>query len=912
MGPRTISSLSTRNRCSHCGAGTRACRLGTPAEAWRTLHRASQRQPRLATFLILFLLAAGLAAGQSLTIYDVTPSPAISNQPVTFTVLSTSLPDNTVVVFNDAGDRSITCPSPASATAVALCSQLGMATLNGSAAVFTVPGGLSVGRHRINACALTVCSQNVDVSSLLRPTLVLTIAPSGPALLCQPVTLTATITPANATGTVAFYDSGTALIGTAPLSNGSATIQVTPSLGVHSAFFASYTPDPTAYFAGVSSDPVPETINGDAQVTLQSDKATARVGETVTLTATVAGNPQCSSAPPLPAGTVSILDNGTSIQQDNVAPNGQVPPFRISTLAPGTHTLAARYNGDAAGRYAPRTSPAVTVVISAAGGPSPTLTPSGTPQATAAGTAFASPLQVTYRDANGVTQAGVTVTFTAPPTGASALVPATALTDSSGVARVTAIANSIPGSYTVTASANGASVDFSLTNLSTGNFAQGKPATQSSLYPGAPGPQAAVDGSTNGAFYDGSVTATSSEPNPWWQVDLQNSMQIGSVVVWNRTDCCGSRLNDYWVFVSDTPFLPTDTPASLSSRPGTFSSHQTSEPAPSALILLPSQGRYVRIQFSRTDILSLAEVQVFGPAVAVVNAAQGKLATQSSMYVGSPDPSAAVDGNTDGNYYDNSVTATNAEPGAWWQVDLRSSLPITSVTLWNRTDCCANRLGDFWVFVSDTPFDPSDTPATLQFRPGTFASHQTTVPGPSLDIPVNLPGRYVRVQLGNTGNLSLAEVQVFTPAYGGPADLAQGRQAAQSSTYPGSPSAGAAVDGNTDGNYYRNSVTATNQEFFPWWQVDLGSSSNVHSVVVWNRTDCCSSRLNDFWVFVSDTPFGPSDTPGTLQTRPGTFASHQTVAPGPSLTVLVNANGRYVRVQLNRFDFLSLAEVQVF
>src|SRR6185369_3309978 len=170
----------------------------------------------------------------------------------------------------------------------------------------------------------------------------------------------------------------------------------------------------------------------------------------------------------------------------------------------------------------------------------------------------------------------------------------------------------------------------------------------------------------------------------------------------------------------------------------------------------------------------------------------------------------------------------------------------------------------------------------------------------------------VRIQLGNADFLSLAEVQVLTPAAGGPNDLAQGMQATQSSSYPGSPSANAAADGNTDGNYYRNSVTATNQEFFPWWQVDLQASSTVNSVVVWNRTDCCGTRLNDFWVFVSDTPFNATDTPGTLQTRPGTFASHQTVAPGPSTTIATTAQGRYVRVQLSGTNYLSLAEVQLY
>jgi len=70
--------------------------------------------------------------------------------------------------------------------------------------------------------------------------------------------------------------------------------------------------------------------------------------------------------------------------------------------------------------------------------------------------------------------------------------------------------------------------------------------------------------------------------------------------------------------------------------------------------------------------------------------------------------------------------------------------------------------------------------------------------------------------------------------------------------------------------------------------------------------------LGDYWVFVSNTPFSPSDTPTTLQNRAGTWSSHQTVAPNPSTNIAVpGAPGRYVRVQLSGTDFLQLAEVQV-
>jgi hypothetical protein len=144
------------------------------------------------------------------------------------------------------------------------------------------------------------------------------------------------------------------------------------------------------------------------------------------------------------------------------------------------------------------------------------------------------------------------------------------------------------------------------------------------------------------------------------------------------------------------------------------------------------------------------------------NLALFKTAAQSSTYPGATTgPSSAVDGNTDGTWNGGSLTHTNFDTNAWWQVDLGSSASISSVTLWNRTECCGDRLSDFWVFVSDTPFLASDTPATLQTRPGTFSSHQTSAPMPSTTIPLTVQGRYVRVQLTGTNYLSLAEVQVM-------------------------------------------------------------------------------------------------------------------------------------------------------
>ena len=154
-----------------------------------------------------------------------------------------------------------------------------------------------------------------------------------------------------------------------------------------------------------------------------------------------------------------------------------------------------------------------------------------------------------------------------------------------------------------------------------------------------------------------------------------------------------------------------------------------------------------------------------------------------------------------------SVTHTNPDANAWWQVDLGSSAKVKSIKIWNRTDGSLNRLSDYWVFVSDAPFGPAETPATLQSRSGTWSSHQTSFPNPLTTIAVGgAQGRHVRVQLAGNNYLSLAEVQVFGALAKAPSrdfNLSLRKAAAQSSTLAGYAGAGAeaAVDGNTDGRF---------------------------------------------------------------------------------------------------------------
>ena len=143
------------------------------------------------------------------------------------------------------------------------------------------------------------------------------------------------------------------------------------------------------------------------------------------------------------------------------------------------------------------------------------------------------------------------------------------------------------------------------------------------------------------------------------------------------------------------------------------------------------------------------------------NLALGKTTFQSSLLnAGAAQSWLAVDGNNDGNYYDGSLTHTALDANAWWQVDLGAVGSIDQVKVWNRTDCCPERLSDFYVLVSDAPFTSTDLSATLS-QPGVSNYFVAGIGGRPSQVTVGRSGRYVRVQLSGTNYLSLAEVEVF-------------------------------------------------------------------------------------------------------------------------------------------------------
>ncbi|MFK7950751.1 MAG: HYR domain-containing protein [Saprospiraceae bacterium] len=142
-----------------------------------------------------------------------------------------------------------------------------------------------------------------------------------------------------------------------------------------------------------------------------------------------------------------------------------------------------------------------------------------------------------------------------------------------------------------------------------------------------------------------------------------------------------------------------------------------------------------------------------------------------------------------------------------------------------------------------------------------------------------------------------------------PTNLALNKPSYQSSTcYNGS--AGLANDGNTNGNFSNGSVSHTCKNTNPYWELDLQGVYQLDKIKIWNRTDANSSRLDDYYVFVSNVPFTSSNI-NTLKNDPNNWHTYQSSQAGSPTTIAVGRTGRYICVMIDGYTYLHMAEVEV-
>jgi hypothetical protein len=148
-----------------------------------------------------------------------------------------------------------------------------------------------------------------------------------------------------------------------------------------------------------------------------------------------------------------------------------------------------------------------------------------------------------------------------------------------------------------------------------------------------------------------------------------------------------------------------------------------------------------------------------------VNVAQGKTATASSVWDVAAGSTAdkAVDGIAPASYA-NIWHSGSGDRTPWWQVDLGRVYFIQRIVIWNRQDCCQNRLRDITVQIqgpgNEVLFETLVNPGDVLGGPATV----TVTPS------ISVPGQFVKLSrtedlINLSGDdqylMQLAEVQVY-------------------------------------------------------------------------------------------------------------------------------------------------------
>ena len=113
-----------------------------------------------------------------------------------------------------------------------------------------------------------------------------------------------------------------------------------------------------------------------------------------------------------------------------------------------------------------------------------------------------------------------------------------------------------------------------------------------------------------------------------------------------------------------------------------------------------------------------------------------------------------------------------------------------------------------------------------------------------------------------------------------------------------------AIDGNTDGNYHRGSVSHTSDTNDPWWNLVLNDVYTIQSIIVYNRIDCCSDRIRNFILIIYNGGTETYNSTGIIDTNVESSSYTFTLSPA--------VYGDQVRIILPSSGIISLAEVEIY
>lgn len=164
--------------------------------------------------------------------------------------------------------------------------------------------------------------------------------------------------------------------------------------------------------------------------------------------------------------------------------------------------------------------------------------------------------------------------------------------------------------------------------------------SQSSEAVSRSGPENACDGILEGSLEEGSIAATRVENESWWEVDLGAVYNISEVVLNNRMDCCQGDLSNFFIFISDVPFLSKSAQTTLAEP--NVRTYFVGDVGNEAAIAVGHEGRYVRLQYPGEGGLGLSEVGIIAANGLIVDVNDEREEVNPGLFeLGRPYPSPA-------------------------------------------------------------------------------------------------------------------------------------------------------------------------------------------------------------------------------------------------------------------------------
>uniref|UniRef100_A0A1I8JGN9 FTP domain-containing protein n=1 Tax=Macrostomum lignano TaxID=282301 RepID=A0A1I8JGN9_9PLAT len=291
-------------------------------------------------------------------------------------------------------------------------------------------------------------------------------------------------------------------------------------------------------------------------------------------------------------------------------------------------------------------------------------------------------------------------------------------------------------------------------------------------------------------------------------------------------------------------------------------------------------GRSVMIRSRARTYLTLCEVQVFG---AYTTRRSGRKLSFNKCFQTSTGWNGvckrAMDGNKSQSYWKHSCSHTKS-PSGFWQGSFTRPARIKEVVIYNRLDCCSNRLNNFDIIV--------DGQVCARHRSSTFFSVKR--------FKCDKVGQNVIIRTNLKKWLTLCEVEVFGEYIKQKkrADMLPLSHCSQSSV-GWSGVCSRAIDGNTNQYYWGYSCTHTKLQK-GWWMAKTQKLAHIKEIKIFNRLDCCSNRLTNFVVTVDGHACASYNSRSVFKVK----------------TFRCNRVGRIVKIFSRKRTYLTLCEVQVF